>query len=360
MCALGIGSVAYAQDFSENYKSTVTEDSTTVEGYQTFMMFTALGASQDENVISVKVTNITGNSAKLEWTASKKISSYVIYRYNKSAEKFEKQFTTKKNSIKLTELKPRQAYEYMISSGDNKNDFASISFKTKALTPTLEVKDISSSKVVLAVSGVSNKSKVVVYRGTKKDKLYKIATLNGKRSYTDKEVKEKKTYYYKVISTTTYADGKTFVVKSNIVKVKTPESMGLPSVSGKTKTFAYYTAVTVKSSPQYKLLNSKECKTDKETGIRMVDGCYCIALGSYYGSKIGTKYKITLSSGESFMAILCDQKANRHTDSKHQYAVRNKDVVEFYVQKGKIPRSVRGDYGKLEQFKGSVVKIERY
>lgn len=143
--------------------------------------------------------------------------------------------------------------------------------------------------------------------------------------------------------------------------------MGLPSVSGSTKTYAYYTAVTVKSSPQYAVLNSGTYKgkkyktyTDEKTGIRMVDGCYCVALGSYYGTTMGTKYKITLSSGKSFNVILCDSKANRHTDGNNQYAVRNKDVVEFYVDKHKIPSGIRGDYGTLDQFRGSIVSIEKY
>ena len=92
----------------------------------------------------------------------------------------------------------------------------------------------------------------------------------------------------------------------------------------------------------------------------MYDGCYCVALGSYYGSAIGTKYRITLSTGKSINVILCDQKSNRHTDENHQYAVKNQDIVEFYVEKGSIPNGVRGDYGHLEQFSGKIVSIEKF
>jgi fibronectin type 3 domain-containing protein len=238
--------------------------------------------------------------------------------------------------------------------------FGVTSFTTNDLVPVITAEDISSSYVKLSISSLPKNAKVTIYRGTKSKELKKLATVKNKTTYTDKKVKSAKTYYYRIKVSLTLSDGTTKTVKSKKIKVKTLKNMGLPSVSGKTKTYAYYTAVTVKSSPQYKLLNSEDCYTDEETGIRMVDGCYCIALGSYYGSKIGTKYKITLSSGESFMAILCDQKANRHTDSKNQYAVRNSDVVEFYVEKGKIPKGVNGDYGKLEQFKGSIAKIEKY
>ena len=92
----------------------------------------------------------------------------------------------------------------------------------------------------------------------------------------------------------------------------------------------------------------------------MIGDYYCVALGSYYGSRIGTRYRITFSTGKTIKVILCDQKANRHTDSKHQYARRNCDVMEFYVEKSKIPDGVRGNYGNLEQFKGDIVGIERY
>lgn len=147
---------------------------------------------------------------------------------------------------------------------------------------------------------------------------------------------------------------------SDAVKAEIPEEMGLPEVSGETKTYAYYTAVTAKSSPQYALLNSDECYTDEKTGIRMIGDYYCVALGSFYGSTIGTRYRITFSTGKSIKVILCDQKSDRHTDSNHQYAVKNCDIMEFYVEKGKIPSNVRGNYGNLEQFSGDIVKIERY
>ena len=117
--------------------------------------------------------------------------------------------------------------------------------------------------------------------------------------------------------------------------------------------------MTCKSTPQYKLLNSDECYTDPETGIRKVGDYYCIALGSYYGSKIGQKYIITLSSGKKFKAILCDQKSDRHTDENHQYAVKNQDIIEFYIDRAYKPAAVDGSYDVLPQFKGAVVSIEK-
>lgn len=183
-----------------------------------------------------------------------------------------------------------------------------------------------------------------------------------------KGLKEKTTYRFAIAST---ASGEFLGdVEFTTPAIPKPKykliNMPLPKVSGKCKTYAYYKAVTVKSSPAYAVLNSGTANgrtykthTDEKTGIRMVGDCYCAALGTFYGKEKGVKYKITLSTGKSFKIILCDSKADRHTDNKNQYAVRNKDVVEFYVEKGKIPKNVRGSYDVLDQFHGDIVKIEK-
>ena len=139
----------------------------------------------------------------------------------------------------------------------------------------------------------------------------------------------------------------------------------LPKVSGACKTYAYYDAVTDKTSPAYAVLNSGtylgvtyKTTTDETTGIRMVGEYYCAALGTFYGTTKGTKYKVTLDTGKTFKIILCDTKSNRHTDKKHQYAKKNKDVVEFYVDRTKIPAGVNGNYNRLEPFHGKIQSIE--
>ena len=83
----------------------------------------------------------------------------------------------------------------------------------------------------------------------------------------------------------------------------------LPKVSGACKTYAYYDAVTDKTSPAYAVLNSGTYRgvtykttTDETTGIRMVGEYYCAALGTFYGTIKGTKYKVTLDTGKTFQA----------------------------------------------------------
>jgi hypothetical protein len=134
------------------------------------------------------------------------------------------------------------------------------------------------------------------------------------------------------------------------------QEMGLPEdTSGRTKTYMDYKTVTDKSTPQYALLNSERAIT--KNGFRMYNGYYCVALGSYYGRTIGTKYYITLSNGRTIRCILGDQKKDKHTDKKkHQYAMQNKDIVEFVVDNIDLPG---GDVSAVKGFEGSIVSIKR-
>lgn len=220
-------------------------------------------------------------------------------------------------------------------------------------TPALILKEISAHSVKFEITNLSKIDQYEVYRNNEL-----VDTFDASNKYfTDDCLEANQSYEYKFRAVKNSNRKVTYSNYSETISITTLNEYGLPNVSGQCKTYAYYTAVTATESPQYKLLNSDSCYTDKETGIRMIGDCYCIALGSYYGSTIGTKYKITLSSGQSFNAILCDQKANRHTDENNQYAVRNQDIIEFYVEGKNIPAQVNGSYDCI--FKGSVVSIEQ-
>jgi hypothetical protein len=95
--------------------------------------------------------------------------------------------------------------------------------------------------------------------------------------------------------------------------------------------------------------------------LRKIDDYYLVALGSYYGTTIGTRYTVTLSTGKQFNIILCDVKDDRHTNNTHQYTRANGCAIEFYVETDKMPSRVRslGSIGALEQFKGNVASIEK-
>lgn len=125
------------------------------------------------------------------------------------------------------------------------------------------------------------------------------------------------------------------------------------------KSYMSYRAVS-SSSEQGKL--QAKAKTDAETGIRKVDGRYCVALGSYYCSKIGTKFDLVMSNGSIIKCILADQKANRDTDAKNQ-KTSDGSIAEFLVDMDKLPSKVKtmGDVSYANsKLKGNIAKIRIY
>ena len=126
---------------------------------------------------------------------------------------------------------------------------------------------------------------------------------------------------------------------------------------GEFKCYMDYRAITATGSPQYQI--QQEAWTD-DCGLRRVGEFYCVALGSAFGSKIGTKYVVTLSSGKQIPVILADQKADGDTtpDNTRDYSGA---VIEFVVDTPVLPDTVRftGDVSTIPEFGGEVVEIRR-
>lgn len=135
--------------------------------------------------------------------------------------------------------------------------------------------------------------------------------------------------------------------------------LDVPNVSSNFKSYMDYRCITSTSSPQYKLQHDGNAVTNEE-GFRLYNGEYMVALGSYYGSEIGSRYRITLDSGVVFYAVLGDQKADRDTDALNQH--KNGNIVEFIVDQGAIPSICKkmGDmsYAPSANLVGKVVSIE--
>lgn len=126
---------------------------------------------------------------------------------------------------------------------------------------------------------------------------------------------------------------------------------------GSFKSYTDYRCLS-RSSAQWRL--QEQAYTD-ENGLRKIGDAYLVAMGSYYGTTLSTTYQVTLSNGNSFTVMLCDSKADRHTDANNQVCSSNGSVIEFYVESDKMPSIVRqmGSVGALSQFSGSIVSIEK-
>ena len=134
----------------------------------------------------------------------------------------------------------------------------------------------------------------------------------------------------------------------------------VPSVGwGQKKTFMSFKAITNTRSKQYQL--QQQAVTDPNTGIRMIDGDYCVAIGSGWGCAVGDRILVTLEGGKTFNAIVADAKANAHTNSDNKTTTHDGSVIEFVVDIPSLPKAVRtsGSLGTLEMFSGGVVSITK-
>lgn len=133
----------------------------------------------------------------------------------------------------------------------------------------------------------------------------------------------------------------------------------VPDVASNFKAYMDYRCITATGSPQYKLQHDGNAITNSE-GFRLYNGEYMVAMGSYYSTEIGTRFRITLDSGKQFYAVLGDQKSDAHTDPLHQH--RNGNIVEFIVDQSAIPSicSQMGDmsYAPEAELQGKIQSIE--
>ena len=147
------------------------------------------------------------------------------------------------------------------------------------------------------------------------------------------------------------------VTKLVVATLITVSSTSWAVDGGEFKCYEDYRCITDTGSPQYAL--QQKAWTD-DYGLRRYESYYCVALGSAYGSEIGTKYLITLSSGTELMVILADQKADRDTVQGHTRD-RSGAVIEFVVDTPALSYEVRqsGSISSIPGFDGEVKEIRR-
>ena len=130
----------------------------------------------------------------------------------------------------------------------------------------------------------------------------------------------------------------------------------VPSTSG-FKSYMDYRAITSTSSHQYKLQN-RYAETG-DYGIRMVNGRYCVAVGSRFTSNIGQYFDLILENGTVIPCVLADQKANTHTDSNNIVTMHNGCMSEFVVDSNSLHNCAKkyGDVSRCNENWDSPVSI---
>ena len=137
----------------------------------------------------------------------------------------------------------------------------------------------------------------------------------------------------------------------------------LPEISTHVKFFTDYRCYSLWYTPHYRLQQS--AWTD-EQGLRRYNDDYIVALGSFYSTDIGDRFKIILDTGKTFTVILGDGKVDADCDSKNMYtpcidyggnAAAN--LIEFVIDESVLASEVYryGSLDYLEDFKGNIVEM---
>ena len=124
--------------------------------------------------------------------------------------------------------------------------------------------------------------------------------------------------------------------------------------SGNFKSYMDRSKITDTTSQAYKVSRTLELDAN---GMYHKDGFMAIALPSVYG-KVGNRFRITLSSGQVFYAIMSDTKDINDLNENHEQKY-DKSVIEFIVNVNMIDSRVKALGSFHEVFVGSISKIER-
>ncbi len=131
-------------------------------------------------------------------------------------------------------------------------------------------------------------------------------------------------------------------------------------INDERKSYMDYRKITSKTSRQYKV--QKRAYTTEE-GYRMVGNRYCIALGSYYTTSVGSYVDLVLQNGEIIPCLLAECKADDNTVENHSKGADG-SVSEFVVDENKIrshDTEETGNCGKITKgWDSPVVKIIIY
>lgn len=126
------------------------------------------------------------------------------------------------------------------------------------------------------------------------------------------------------------------------------------------KTYMDYRTITSTGTYEYKLQNTIAYTNDD--GIRMIDGRYCIAVGTAFGTRIGQYIDLVLENGTVIHCVMGDTKSDEHTDSEHVFTVASGCCSEFIVETEKLNGVAKsGDVSNAHpEWKSAVSKVMVY
>lgn len=199
-----------------------------------------------------------------------------------------------------------------------------------------------------------------------KRKEEKIASYDWKDGYidgTDVNIRKKPKMDSEKLKTVTFNDHVEYVnynkhwvmvklsykevgyVRKKFISKRKYNAITYSAPSNRIKSYMSYRMITATSSPQYRLQYTKAYSGNY--GIRQVRGRYCVAIGSYYATRIGTYFDLVLENGTVIPCILADQKADCDTDASNRITEHDGSLTEFVVDTDGMGHQVKNVTGDI-------------
>lgn len=185
---------------------------------------------------------------------------------------------------------------------------------------------------------------------------------SDKRSESTKNVPEEETIIAKTINVSSHPENnieyETYYETVYKEEENYTESLAIPYGDCSNYMYMDFRALTDTTTKQWEL--QQYAYTDWQ-GIRVYDGCYMVAMGTYYG-QVGDKFRITTDWGNSYNVIIGDVKGWDSVDGWYHVAGDGRlNVVEFIVDTYSLDgyAATMGDMGVLDNIGGNIISIER-
>ena len=149
----------------------------------------------------VKASNdAKSGKVQLQWKKVDGAEKYVVYRATSKNGTYKKMMTLEGTKYTNTSAKAGKYYYYKVKAvaGDKASEFSKVVGRTCDYARPAVTAKAGKKQVKLTWKKVDGAQKYVVYRATSAKGTYKKVATTTKLSYTNKNLKAKKTYYYKV------------------------------------------------------------------------------------------------------------------------------------------------------------------
>lgn len=235
---------------------------------------------------------------------------------------------------------------YLINNYINEIDYKQ--FKTELQNKNCNV--LSSNTIQYSLGYVKGDNLNVRKEPNTDSEILDVIPFNKKIKYSNYNKDWLKIKYNKKIA---------YVYKKYISKKKIKYTdYSVPNYSGY-KSWMDYGTITMDGSKQ-KRLQSEYAYTGNY-GIRQINGRYCVAIGSYFTTEVGTYFDLILENGEVIPCILADRKDDSDTDSDNIFTSDNGCATEFVVDEEALKYSAlnNGDISSCCEEWDSPVKTIR-